>query len=182
MLEPRQSPRAPDSSRNLTLVRGKFLSLKILEARAGIELEPLCGRERVTAGDEWEPAGEILSAAKDLKQLEAFSRRERAAHGGEREPAAEILSAAKDLKQLEAFSRRERAAHGGEREPAAEILSRQAKDLVPSRSPMKAGGAGRNRTGDRGFADLGLTTWLPRLGKNPRRRRGSAISGAGDGI
>ena len=25
------------------------------------------------------------------------------------------------------------------------------------------GGAGRNRTADRGFADLGLTTWLPRL-------------------
>lgn len=27
---------------------------------------------------------------------------------------------------------------------------------------MGDGGAGRNRTGDRGFADLGLTTWLPR--------------------
>src|SRR5579864_4269049 len=37
-----------------------------MEARAGIELEPLCGRERVAAGDEWETAGEILSLAKDL--------------------------------------------------------------------------------------------------------------------
>ncbi len=41
---------------------------------AGLELEPSCGRERVTAGDEREPAelalslpkGEILSPAKDL--------------------------------------------------------------------------------------------------------------------
>ena len=29
----------------------------------GLELEPFCGREGVTAGDEREPAGEILSAA-----------------------------------------------------------------------------------------------------------------------
>ena len=29
--------------------------------------------------------------------------------------------------------------------------------------PQEFGGAGRNRTGDRGFADPGLTTWLPRL-------------------
>src|ERR1041385_460482 len=27
---------------------------------------------------------------------------------------------------------------------------------------VEIGGAGRNRTGDGGFADLGLTTWLPR--------------------
>ena len=27
----------------------------------------------------------------------------------------------------------------------------------------KNGGAGRNRTDDKGFAVLGLTTWLPRL-------------------
>ena len=27
----------------------------------------------------------------------------------------------------------------------------------------KSGGAGRNRTDDRGFAVLGLTTWRPRL-------------------
>src|SRR5579872_959484 len=32
----------------------------------GFELEPFCGRERVTAGDERKPAGEILSTAKDL--------------------------------------------------------------------------------------------------------------------
>ncbi len=42
-----------------------------------------------------------------------------------------------------------------------------------TRSAQKDGGAGRNRTGDRGFADLGLTTWLPRPeAKNPRQRRG----------
>ena len=28
---------------------------------AGLELEPFCGRERVAAGDEREPVGEILS-------------------------------------------------------------------------------------------------------------------------
>ncbi len=39
-----------------------------------------------------------------------------------------------------------------------------------------AGGAGRNRTADRGFADLGLTTWLPRrYTKNPRRRARETI-------
>jgi hypothetical protein len=32
----------------------------------GFELEAFCGRERVTAGDEWEPAGEILNEVKDL--------------------------------------------------------------------------------------------------------------------
>ncbi len=30
------------------------------------QVEPCCGRDRVTAGDEWEPAGEILSLPKDL--------------------------------------------------------------------------------------------------------------------
>src|SRR5512146_1714247 len=81
-----------------------------LEARAGIELEPLCGRERVAAGDEWEPAGEMLSRRRRIPKHHSL---------------------------------------GGE-----------------------FGGAGRNRTGDRGFADLGLTTWLPRHGKNPRPGRG----------
>jgi hypothetical protein len=37
---------------------------KVVEA-AGVELEPVCGRERVRE-DEREPAGEILSGAKDL--------------------------------------------------------------------------------------------------------------------
>ncbi len=61
------------------------------------------------------------------------------------------------------------------------------------------GGAGRNRTADRGFADLGLTTWRPRrlstsakqnlrLPRTPLCEkpspglRGRQISGAGDGI
>src|SRR5512135_3561016 len=32
---------------------------------------------------------------------------------------------------------------------------------------QKVGGAGENRTHDRGFADLGLTTWLPRHHRCP---------------
>ncbi len=34
----------------------------------------------------------------------------------------------------------------------------------------KDGGAGRNRTADRGFADLGLTTWRPRLRRSAMRK------------
>ncbi len=34
--------------------------------------------------------------------------------------------------------------------------------ILSSRDELKFGGAGRNRTADRGFADLGLTTWRPR--------------------
>ena len=42
------------------------------------------------------------------------------------------------------------------------------------------GGAGENRTHDRGFADLGLTTWLPRLivHQNETLKR-KALAGAG---
>ena len=35
---------------------------------AGLELEAISRRERVAAGDEREPAAEILSAAKDLER------------------------------------------------------------------------------------------------------------------
>jgi len=42
-----------------------------LEARVGIELEAFSRRERVSAGDDWEPAAEILRLrflqAKDLR-------------------------------------------------------------------------------------------------------------------
>ncbi len=37
-------------------------------------------------------------------------------------------------------------------------------------SERKSGGAGRNRTAARGFADLCLTTWRPRLGALERAR------------
>ena len=51
---------------------------------------------------------------------------------------------------------------------------------------MKAGGAGENRTHDRGFADLGLTTWLPRRKSRLKRKAlagaGLQETGAGDGI
>ena len=44
---------------------------KGLEARVGIELEAFSRRERVSAGDDWEPAAEILRLrflqAKDLR-------------------------------------------------------------------------------------------------------------------
>ena len=43
---------------------------------------------------------------------------------------------------------------------------------------INAGGAGENRTHDRGFADLGLTTWLPRLIKH-QNGRSHGISPAG---
>jgi hypothetical protein len=40
--------------------------------------------------------------------------------------------------------------------------------ISKDRRRVETGGAGRNRTGDGGFADLGLTTWLPRPTKtNP---------------
>jgi hypothetical protein len=41
---------------------------------------------------------------------------------------------------------------------------------------FRFGGAGENRTHDRGFADLGLTTWLPR---RKSRLKQKALAGAG---
>ena len=59
--------------------------------------------------------------------------------------------------ELEATCGRKRSG-----EPAAEIPSR-ARDLYHRETVAGiSGGAGRNRTADRGFADLGLTTWRPR--------------------
>ncbi len=61
----------------------RIVSEKINLARPeGLELEPFCGREGVTAGDECKPAGpalslpkgEILSAAKDLQRADPTSR------------------------------------------------------------------------------------------------------------
>src|SRR3990172_9314804 len=48
-----------------------------------------------------------------------------------------------------------------------------------SRRFEPAGGAARIRTGDQGFADPCLTTWLRRRGR-PRRRRRAAFSGRGE--
>src|SRR3974390_317410 len=41
-----------------------------------------------------------------------------------------------------------------------------------------SGGAGRNRTADRGFADLGLTTWRPRP-STPRSAKAALRGGPG---
>src|SRR5277367_4525299 len=41
----------------------------------------------------------------------------------------------------------------------------------------KVGGAGENRTHDRGFADLGLTTWLPRPVQQALKRKALASAG-----
>ena len=60
-----------------------------MEARAGIELEPLCGRERVAASDEWETAAEILSRRRRTSPL-VTARGKLEARAGI-EPAIEVL-------------------------------------------------------------------------------------------
>src|SRR5258708_2491980 len=73
------------------------------------------------------------------------------------------------------------------------VYALRADFSLPYKSPMftlvDAGGAGENRTHDRGFADLGLTTWLPRQivhlkrraqTKSPCRCRASKKIGARD--
>ena len=61
----------------------------------------------------------------------------------------------------------------------ADGFPRQGEGSASGGKGKKPGGAGRNRTADRGFADLGLTTWRPRPSprqtKNPRQLRGRRI-------
>src|SRR5579862_8588220 len=59
--------------------------------------------------------------------------------------------------ELEPICGRERSGS-----PQAKSRATQRGTSLPASGESSNGGAGRNRTADRGFADLGLTTWRPR--------------------
>ncbi len=84
---------------------------------------------------------------------------------GYRAHSSGAISVAQSSRQSGGLRPVRRPAPPARRVPQLQETDRAGRKRGTRRAPTgngRSGGAGRNRTGDRGFADLGLTTWLPR--------------------